>query len=597
VGRSLIAIAALALVAGACSSPDTYIDPPAAGKAAAASPIRSLATTSPTETVETVASSTTTTAARALDDFAVPTDALDSFAFELMMIDPADDNYGITAAGVFVSPDAVSCDVGNPAFISSSMGVGTGIGDAFWFDDGFSGAIEEPRSSESSQEWLEWCPGALEFWEQPVFLDERFASTFDGPGETIDGYETFVYSVESVSDDLIVDEGRVWLTDQGWPIQIEITGSIVGGVFALLIDLESGDDVELSTDMVPIHIVMAIGDVDESHIVRAPDGSQTVGPHGDITASVSTTVPASGELAAALDQAAESLCVTIDSPSEIIDGADLETLELSKVQSTLVDGNINQITPGMTNSLGLQVTTTSEAQVADLQTELLFNHRAPIAALSDWTGYVPAEWARDGELYFSLTSGTDEDAKVVSSWNGAEVTLQDGSTITRPYHFYLAVPEPELGLSPSAERGARRRLDDWIDAAATVVDASAPTGPQAMANLEALYQDLDATKRLACAVLGTAWTASDEAISNDAPAADRFDRIIEEVTVQETLLAIEYVNVLGTYLDQPRIDWLRADGLDLDTGYLSGDTTGTVLRFFTDLLSEAIFFSDPIAFG
>ena len=61
--------------------------------------------------------------------------------------------------------------------------------------------------------------------------------------------------------------------------------------------------------------------------------------------------------------------------------------------------------------------------------------------------------------------------------------------------------------------------------------------------------------------------------------------------------AIEYVAILGDYLHQPHIDWLRADNINLDTGLLAGDTTGTVLQFFSDLLAEALYYSNPTAFG
>lgn len=548
--------------------------------------------TSPTTTSPSAAT-TTVVRGRSLDEFTPPTSVLDSFSFEMSMVDVEGDPFGLVSNGEFVGPDAVWCDAGNPAFVSSSMGVGTAIGDSFWFDDGFSSLTAKDRDNEL--DWLEFCPGAHEYWEHPVFLDRRFTSIVEGVGDPIAGFDTTVYALGSQSDDLIVDEGRVWLTEAGWPIRFEITGSLVGGVFTFFDrDGEMASEGDLSTEMVPFVVEVSLNGFDGAQVVRAPDGSETVGPLGEAVSSVPVTIPPSGELAAQMQDARSTACVRSGSLNDIIAGRDLEELRLSAVQISVVDGNLTQTTPGMAGGgIGAQVTTRVDGDDALLHSDLLFNHRAPIAALIEWIGFLPPEMAQDGELHISVADGTDEDSTEIAAWNGATITYSDGSTDDVSYHAYLAIPEPGLALGATADHQARSRLDDWLDAAFDAAIPMATAEFPIAVDLEALYEDLDETKSLACTLLATAWTAADAADPDTEAALDAF---IDEVAIQHTLLAIEYVDVLGAHLDQPRVDWLRADNLDLETGLLAGDTTGTVLQFFSGLLTEAIYFSDPIAY-
>ena len=533
---------------------------------------------------------------RSLAEFEAPTSVLDSFSFESSMLDVEGDPFGGVSSGEFVMPDAVWCDAGNPAFVSSSMGVGTAIGDSFWFDDGFLGAEPDDRGGDNSQEWLEFCPGAAEYWEHPVFLDERFISTFEGSGDPIVAFDTYVYALGSNTDDLVVDQGRVWLTEAGWPIRVEITGSVIGGVFTFIDrDGELAEEGELSTEMVPFVIELTLSGFGGAQVVRAPDGSETVGPLGEAVASVPDTIPASGQLAGRMEDAGDTRCVMSDSLIEIIAGRDLETLQLSTVQTSAVDGNLTQTVSGMAGGgIGTQVTTRAQGEDALLHAEFLFNHWAPIAALSDWLGLVPPEIARDGELHISIADGTGEESTEIAAWNGTEIVYSDETAAEVSYHVYLAMPEPDLALTPTSEQQARSRLEDWTNAAFDAASGLRSGELQAALDLESLYRDLGDTKRLACTLLATAWTAADSAMTGGAADPALF---VDEVAAQHTLLAIEYVAILGDYLHQPHIDWLRADNINLDTGLLAGDTTGTVLQFFSDLLAEALYYSNPTAFG
>jgi hypothetical protein len=584
----------VALVASACGA--TVADS-TSSSAAATSPTASTSTIGVPDTEaasSTTGVDTTLTQHRSLAEFVPPTSVLDSFSFAMSMVDTDAEAFGIVSNGDFVMPDAVACDAGNPAFVSSSMGVGTGIRDLFWFDDGFFGAEPEDRGGDSAREWFDFCPGAPEYWDHPIFLDQRFTSVLDGAVDSVDGFDTDVYVLGSKSEDLVVDDGRVWLTKDGWPIRVEITGSVAGGVFTFFDrDGELAADGDLSTEMVPFVIQLSLGGFNGAQVVRAPDGSETVGPLADPTVSVPATIPPSGELAERIDDASDTVCATSDSLTWIIAERDLEDIELSTISTSIVDGNLTQTTSGMAGGgLGTQVTTQAEDDLASLQADLLFNHRAPMAALSDWLDWLPPEIAEDGELHFSIADGTDKDSTEIASWNGAVITYPDGTSLEAPYHGYLAKPEPLLALSTTAEQQARSRLEDWTKAALEVTDGLRVGVLQAAVDLEALYEDLDDTKSLACTVLATAWTAADAVGSGQ-----HADLFLDEIALQHTLLAIEYTSVLGEYLDQPRLDWLRADNINLETGMLAGDTTGTVLQFFADLLAEALLYSDPSVFS
>ena len=62
------------------------------------------------------------------------------------------------------------------------------------------------------------------------------------------------------------------------------------------------------------------------------------------------------------------------------------------------------------------------------------------------------------------------------------------------------------------------------------------------------------------------------------------------------MLAMEYLELLGGYMADPEIDWLRAEGIDLDTGFFAEDNPGTIISFWTNMFLEAVALTDPASY-
>ena len=537
-----------------------------------------------------------------LAEFSPPTEVLSSFDFRLFMLDMEDEPFGIVSGGVFVAPDAVSCDAGNPSFVSPSLGVGTAIGTQFWFDDGFFADEPSGRSEEFAVEWLSGCPGAPEYWDTPIFLDDRFSSHYDGPGEEIGGFETWIYALSSNSTDLELDDGRVWLTEAGWPIKTVITGSVMGGVFSFFDFDGDGSSEELAESMVPFEIELEITGADGAQVVRAPDGSLTVGPLNDPVVSVASPPQPSPSLATAMEYAYQTPCYELDTLTSLITVDELDSLRVSQInQLSGSDSGITTVTPGMAGGgLGNQVSSSAVEDLASIHAEILFNHRAPLIGLFDWLDWVPPDMERDGKPHLTLVAprGADvAETSVIASWNGEVVTYGDGTGQERTYHVYLAVPESGQRLAAADETEVASILADWRSEATDAAGGVLEQDLQGAINLEFIYQNRDSVKQQACALLFSAWARSDAAIKAD---VDATSALVEEAAAQHLLLALEYLDLLGGYLDQPEIDWLRTEGVDFSTGFvdaLDGDTPGFVITFWTDLFLEALTFSDPAFYG
>ncbi len=575
----------------------------ASEEGAGSSPTSASSSSAPESTTTTSATTTTTTVVDPgeLTHFVPPTDTLSSFSFHLSMLNTDEEPFGIVSAGVFVAPDAVSCDAGNPAFLSPSLGVGTAIGSEFWFDDGLFPGEPSARSDEFAVEWLAACPGAAEYWASPIFLDDRFSADFVGEGEEIGGYTTYIYELSSVSSELELGEAKVWLTDELWPINLRIEGSVLGGVFTFFDPDDIEPDEDLANSMVPFEIELNITGVNGAQVVRAPDESVTVGPLNDPVVTVGEPPTVTSSLATAMTAASDTACYQEDSLSLIVTADELGSLQVSQIQQSSQDGdlNFNMITPGMAGGgIGTQVTSSAPSDVALRHAEILFNHRAPIFALTDWLGWVPPEMEQDGEAYISLVTpgeGESGESSVIASWNGRSITRSDGSVEERSYHDYLAFPDESLGLDAESDAEVQTILSEWTtdtwEAAAGLLEHDL----QSATNLEYLYNNRDVIRQQACALLGTAWVRSDTTLTADQE--DPTAVLLEEAAAQHLMLSLEYLDLLGGYLDEPEVDWLRAEGIDLDTGFLAGDTPGTIISFWTNMLLEALTLSDPAAWG
>jgi hypothetical protein len=398
-----------------------------------------------------------------------------------------------------------------------------------------------------------------------------------------------------------LSDATVWLTEEHWPIRVLINGSVQGGVFSFFDVEDIEPDEELAFSMVPFEIELTISAVDSAQVVRSPDGSATVGPLNDPVVTVGTDAATSDRLASAMSAASESVCYQENSVSAIVAAHPLDSLQVSQIQQSSQEGDLdfNMVTPGMAGGgIGNQVTSSATDDIAAIHAEMLFNHRAPVFALTDWLDWVPPEMEEDGEAYMSLVApadGDSDEAELVASWNGQTITKADGSTEERSYHTYMAVPDETLGLDAETEDEARSLVATWrtdtLEAGAGLLQRDL----QSATNLEYLYEHRDPIRQQACALLGTAWVNSDTVLTGGIE--DPSTVLLDEVAAQHLMLSLDYLDLLGGYLNEPEIDWLRAEGIDLDTGFFAEDNPGTIINFWTNMLLEALALSDPDAYG
>jgi len=122
---------------------------------------------------------------------------------------------------------------------------------------------------------------------------------------------------------------------------------------------------------------------------------------------------------------------------------------------------------------------------------------------------------------------------------------------------------------------------DWADEAfADLKDGD----PVAVADLEALADELDHLNGLGCAMLGGAW-AHLTAGGLDEPDPDV---VVGYFRVEAFLLALDYLGVLVDYMDLPEVQWLEAEGLQLrDDLYFPDDSAGEYLTAIRGAFRDA----------
>lgn len=539
-----------------------------------------------------------------------PIEAFESFRFESLLIDDPDtEPDGLATTGVAITPDALTCKLANPVyFMNPVFAEAFALGDQFWLEDGFgSVGLPSDRADDYAIDALVVCPGAREFWEEPFFLTEPFILTYVGPDEQIAGVPTGRFSVSTDDSPVDLSEGSVWITEDGVPIRVRLAGHIEGGVFALV----APDDEDLLTDRIPFEYHLDIFDIDVgSLMVRSPDGSVSAGPLGPIVSSIEPPPRPSPALAEKIDEAMDTDCVRFPTFRKQGQGitTDLTAFEFTDTAARFEDLQLGTVFTrteagplASQNYSGMQyggwpivpVQTGATEDVARMHAMLLFNHRAPLLALADLLGLAPDAWLLDGQpaVVIETTDGTlSSDSTGFARWDGYDVYFADGTVEAFEYPVFLAVGAPELAPSRAVVAEARVRLEDWTAAATDIVDGL-PTGDlQAAANLRDLFDKQTETRALACIVLADDWITSAKAFQSGTMTTSE---LVPEVALQHLLLAMEYVDILGVYLQQPDIDWLRGDQVDMSTPFLGPDTTGTVVNFFTGLLEEALLFADP----
>lgn len=509
---------------------------------------------------------------------------LESFSFDMTLVDQADDPFGIVSSGSFVAPDALTCEAWNPALLGN-LGTGIAIADKFWYDDGFFEPSADSRQDEASQEWMLFCPGSHEFWEAALIRDDRITVEYTGPGEAVAGFSTTEYRLAG-SGDLAITAGTVLLGPDGWPVRVEMRGTVPGGVFSFFDAAESDEPTDFE-------LTIELSNIGGAQIVRSPDGTIMVGPNGDAIATIEPLPDISPDLGAAVESIRGTACHEDWTLSWINQGSNIERLgfvEISTVSQSEEFESVNNIVPGMSLAgLGWQATTGAPVDdLALLHLEILMNHRAPVMAFLDWVGAMHPDMSKDGDHYLALETNSGE---TLASWNGYEVTYANGEVTEWPYHYFLAMPHNDQALDGLSYAEAQSFLIEWSTQMVEISQGLEQTDPQAAVNLESAVRDLDRAKAVACLALATAWSRADNAAQTG---SDPTDHYIDEIAAQHALLAIEYVELLEHHLDRPRIDWLRGDNLDLRMTHHTGDeTTGTAIFFIADLLTEALTFVNP----
>lgn len=581
VGRTPALVIVVSLIAVACS-PSSQ-----AAKEGSTRATWSTSTAAQAESTTTAPSSTTTSRGLFEDvrELRAPTEVLDSYDFALSITEEGSDAPNLELRGSFVAPDALTCRFRSPGTVGSYIGTATAIDDSYWWEDGLALPAGVPRSGDSAHEDLALCPGAPEFWQEPKFLAEDFTWETTGAGDDVNGYRTTV--LEATSEKFEVASAMMWVADAGWPIRLALDLVGNGGAFTFF----DADGDPTATDKDPIHfsVDLEISAPDGPQIVRSPDGTIRVGPHTKPVPTAPDLPAVIGNLKGAANIAFGTDCNQV--PTDILLGRELEDLALNTVQTRVTDGNLTQYFPGMAwGGLGELIETEATEETGLVLANMLFNHRAPLAALVDWTGVLPPDWSSNGALSIGIVERFTGQPWF-ATWDGYTVTYSDGTTEDVPYHGYLAAPPDNLSVSSQMASEAHEYLADWIALVGDITAKLRSGDVQAAADLRGLVVHLDLTRRVACVALADAFAKA--AALYGTGTAESVRALLDEVAVQHVLLTIEYVDMLTDYLKNPAIDWLLGDDLSLTTTFSSDSTTGTVLYFVNDLIAEAIFLTDP----
>lgn len=510
-----------------------------------------------------------------------PLEVLNSFSFQRVWFatDEEGGEYGRAVTGEHVYPDAAYCRIDQPSFNGWVLLVMlTAIGDTVWLDDGFFGMNESNR--ESQTDFLSGCPASVEFWDSPPFLHESLKLESLNVIEEIGGRSTTKLKVTSNAEDLVVESGHLWVTDQGWPIKFEMVGSGKGEAFNALFGVSG----EGAPDHADFEFAFEISEVNSGALfVRSPDGSVMVGPIGEVTADVTRFEPNSG-LEAVISVHAPGAC-TDRVPATAAILSDLGTADpgfddifvTSTIEGTSIESNV--VGTFVKSSLDERFRTTAEPRVAELHAELHFNHYRSIAAFWYLTGSPLAFIAEDAE-----------GAEV--SWDFDLLTRFDGTTEQTDYWYYHRILSDVETLLEGAEY-----TEGWAYAATWAgemdrVLADLPsTHPQAVADLKVLSEDFEGVEGLFCALLATGWVQAAQTFDTEGNAyvAANPDVLFDEIASQQLLLVLEYVELITGRLSSPAVDWFEGPDVNFErTTFDSITSDAEYINILSDAARDAL---------
>lgn len=550
-------VAALLILVAACGgeSGDTTITAPP--------------TTTPPSTTATSRPPTTTTSTtlsfvvpEAIDDLVNPTTEVRGFRFTATDLSGLEREDGLVAVGIFVGPDAFSCTLGNPTWMSPELGTITAIGDAAWWDDGFAGPQPHDRDDEFITESFSICPGAPEFWRAPLLDGTRVAFGLPEPSEEVEGYATMVIPLISTDPSLVLDEGSLWVTSAGWPIKLVIAGTAPGGSSRVR-GIEPDDPAE----SVSFEYGLELTSVDAPSLwVRAPDGSAVAGPLGVVEPAIPDLPVLSAGVREAIGRLESDRCQSESWVGSILIplGADAGLGEFS-VSSVDPEYGFNQVIFGTyvpQDGLDDKISTGAEPDLAADHAMLVFGHLAPFVAFTEFTGlgFESTPIAADGALDFAVWNGTSDER--IATWDGDTVRFADG---TESELFAIDMLHSHSRLSAVSDTVMLEGwaiADEWAATVLDVADLVATGDPQAVADMRAVAGQLDAMSDIGCMLLAHSWTDADEELDrtgNMGPGV-----IAAEERAQALLLMIDYLRVMVAYLQLPEVDWLEAPGVDLN---------------------------------
>ena len=536
-----------------------------------------------------------------------PLDHVSSFRFSLAMFDVTEDGFdGPVFEGVFAAPDGVTCTVSNPAFLAPTIGTWIASGDSAWFDDSFHEADEQPRSDESVIDGLIVCPGATEFWTAPFWTSDLMELTNTGSRDVLDEVALTLVDIDGVDDLPGRLVGQMWVTEQGWPVRVEIDGAIPGGVSSLL---DPGDDEGAGAeDVEPIEvsIELELTDIDSPSIaVRSPRGVIVAGPFGEIVPAVEREAELPVDVARAAAEARTTDCFFQEVMPFLVGDATLEELALDKVWS--MDrlagddgedlGNVTISSPGLPASPNRLMATDAEGETRVRHVEVYLRHIAPVVAFASWTGAIPTGWADSDDLMVVVETRSGD--KIVS-WDGFTLTWAEETALTGfapslthelSFHGIMPTRPQETVLTEDNAQIAWEWMDRWVGDVESTFDGLRAGDLQALADFEALYGERHVARSVGCALVAYGFVATNEAFDAEAPFGEVVESIAHEIAGQNALVFNEYVEVLGSHLEQT--DWLMSDDIDLRVPLLAGPTDGRFIAFFTNAAASLVPVSNP----
>ena len=575
-GHRLVVMLGLVVLLAACGGNEA-VTTTTAPTTAASTMATALATTTASSTSTTT---TTTGPGISIADLVAPTDVLDGFRFTATALDD-DGEAGLVASGVFVAPDAVECTIGNPAWMSPRLGTLTAIGSSAWWNDAM-GTTPQARGDI----WgLMNCPGAPEFWELPLMSMVSggvFALGDSVPAEEIEGFATDLFTLSSLDPTVVLDEASLWVTDEGWPIKMQVHGTAPGGVVAV-----RGEEADDPVTPKAFALGFELTDINAaSLVVRAPDGSAMAGPIGGVEVSLPDLGAPSPELQAAIDSSLRQGCVTTNTPLTTLEPLGMEAgLGHLEVVGTMegFEGatQVNPSTFVTTSPEDRVVTTDERAEARRAHALLFFSYIAPVVTF--FSGFDALEYSSlpldaDGRLDLAVWSAADEDAPRVATWDGETIEFEDGSI--------LEIPAPDLMhtaygalLSDTVLEEGWNRVQAFAAAAVQVVPGIWTGDPQALTDMRAIGDQLEEMRALGCALLGHHWQLMEDFIqSGSGDTNTALALAASEQKAQSLLLFLDYLQVIVRYLEGPDVDWLEAEGVVLEDTLLPDDSAGEYLN-------------------